>query len=210
MSGPRFSIHVEADAPAPLRVDLDRDEPFLVIDEDAQGAASRLVDILAGFAHPTSGTIRIAGTSLLDTARDHVTPPSRRAVGFIPGGVGLFPHLSVEENLAVGVRRSTAEVGERYQRAVHTFSLAPLLTFRPHDLVPREQLLGAVARAIIADAKWLLLERPDETLAADQDGIVDVMERIGEFNLPCVLTCRRDTAIPPRVGDADVARFGMG
>jgi molybdate transport system ATP-binding protein len=209
--GTTFEIRIEAERYAPsLRIDVEDAASFLAIDVDRAGAATKLVELLAGFVRPERGLIRIGGETLVDTARGHFTPPSRRAVGFIPAGVELFPHLTVEENLAVGIARLTAALADRFQGVVQTFALAPLLRLRPNELRPREVLFGAVARALTAPSRWLLLERPDEALiAGGDDGVIDLLERIAEFDVPCILTCRGDTRLPKRIGTRSLARYTL-
>lgn len=154
---------------------------------------STLLDLLAGFLRPAMGSIRIRGESLVDVAKGIWVPPHRRGIVLVPWGGALFPHFTLEENIAFGVQRLRPEVVQRFQAAIHAFDLLKDLPLRPQDLDRRKSLFGAVARALIPFPRLLLLEEPGDSLLLDpagDEGLEDLLERIQEFDVPVLLTGR--------------------
>jgi ABC-type molybdate transport system ATPase subunit len=162
-----------------------------------------LLDLIAGFSRPDRGTIRLDGRDLVDTEHRRWLPPRCRGVGMVPAGGALFPHFTVEENLAYGARRLRPHLLERFQAAIHTFSLKAVLGLKPAALDARETLFVAAARAVIPGPRLLLLEEPLENLEPDhaRDDLEDLLERIREFECMVLFTCRTvdGLSLKPRV-----------
>ncbi len=89
---------------------------------------------MAGLSRPDDGRIVSSGTVLFDRAAGIDLPPQRRRIGYVPQDYALFPHMTVEENVAYGVRHATREVAsflglenllpvERLQRCGDQFRL---------------------------------------------------------------------------------------
>jgi iron(III) transport system ATP-binding protein len=122
-----------------------------------------LLRLIAGFEAPTSGQIWLAGKRL-DTL-----PPNRRGATMVFQGYALFPHLSVFENVAYGlrVRRvSRQETVRRVDRALDLVGLAGLGGRQPHQLSGGQQQRVAVARALILEPALLLFDEPLSNLDA--------------------------------------------
>ncbi|MGZ8804549.1 MAG: ABC transporter ATP-binding protein [Microbacterium sp.] len=124
---------------------------------------STLLRAVAGLAQPTAGRIQVADAVLSDGAS--FVRPERRRIGWVPQAASLFPHLTVEENVAFGLGRT----GRRGARAAANDLLRELLMLTGlSDLGTRypDQLSGgqaqrvALARALAAGPDLLLLDEP--------------------------------------------------
>jgi len=116
---------------------------------------------MAGFLVPPRGYVAIADTVLLDSSRGVNVPPWRRRVGAVLQGDGLFPHLSVAENVTYPMRRIWR--GREATRALALLAAVGLAGYgdrRPADLSAGEQQRVALARALASDPRALLLDEP--------------------------------------------------
>jgi len=122
-----------------------------------------LLRLIAGFESPTSGEIWLAGKRL-DTQ-----PPNRRGATMVFQGYALFPHLSVFENVAYGLRVRRvprAEMTRRVDRALELVGLTGLGGRQPSQLSGGQQQRVAVARALILEPALLLFDEPLSNLDA--------------------------------------------
>ncbi len=113
--------------------------------------------MIAGFETPTAGEILLDG---VDVAR---VPPHRRNVHTVFQNYALFPHMSVFDNIAFGLRRRRvkgAELDERVARALALVELEGLGRRRPNQLSGGQQQRVALARALVLSPAVLLLDEP--------------------------------------------------
>ena len=112
---------------------------------------------IAGFETPTSGDILIDGRSIINE------PPHRRDVGLVFQNYALFPHLSVFENVAFGLRlrrRPRGEIEQRVEEALRLVDLGGLGTRYPRQLSGGQQQRVALARCLALEPRMLLLDEP--------------------------------------------------
>jgi len=113
--------------------------------------------MIAGFERPTEGRIRIEGADVADL------PPHRRPTNTVFQSYALFPHLSVEDNVAFGLRRKRVpkpEIGRRVAAELERVGLAAEAKRRPAQLSGGQQQRVALARALVNLPKVLLLDEP--------------------------------------------------
>ncbi len=119
--------------------------------------------LISGFDAPTSGQVLIAGK---DVTPD---PPYRRDVNQVFQSYALFPHLTIYENIAFGLRMKNvapAEVKKRVDRVVDMTSLGDFVSRRPAQMSGGQRQRVALARAIVCEPKVLLLDEPLSALDA--------------------------------------------
>ncbi|MEC4819525.1 MAG: ABC transporter ATP-binding protein, partial [Scytonema sp. PMC 1069.18] len=118
-----------------------------------------LLRIIAGFESPQVGTVEIA--EKLVAGNDNWIPPEQRYVGMVFQDYALFPHLSVVENIAFGLRFATAK-DRRIQVAelLELVRLTGLDNRYPHELSGGQQQRVALARALATQPQLLLLDEP--------------------------------------------------
>ena len=113
--------------------------------------------MLAGFEEPTAGELRISGESIQGT------PPHKRDVNTVFQAYALFPHMSVAENVAYGLRQKRvgkADASRRVGEALDMVKMAPLAARRPKQLSGGQQQRVALARALVNRPSVLLLDEP--------------------------------------------------
>lgn len=124
----------------------------------ASGAGkSTILRLIGGFEFPDSGTIRIGGKDIADL------PPYRRDVNTVFQSYALFPHMTVAENVAYGLRQDRvprAELTTRVRDALDMVQLRSLAYRKPSQLSGGQQQRVALARALVKRPSVLLLDEP--------------------------------------------------
>ena len=129
---------------------------------------STMLLLIAGLTPPDSGDIRIDG-KVVSTARRIVVPPQTRGVAMVFQDLALWPHMSVADNVAFGLRARRVPATERKRRIGQVASLVGLgdyLNVRPGELSGGEQQRVALARALALEPRILLMDEPLSSLDA--------------------------------------------
>jgi molybdate transport system ATP-binding protein len=122
---------------------------------------------LAGLDRPDSGTIAFDGEAWFDASHRILAPSRTRRIGLLPQDYALFPHLSVEKNIAYGLHDlSQFERRERVAEAVQWLGLDGLDRRFPNELSGGQQQRVALARAVVRRPRLLLLDEPLSALDA--------------------------------------------
>lgn len=138
---------------------------------------STVLRILAGLIAPQTGRITLAGKVVLDTAAGFSVPAGRRSVGFVTQQPALFPHLSVRENVAFGIRHLSRQPrAQRLMEMLRLFGAEALTDRRARDLSGGERQRVALARALAPAPHLLLLDEP--LAALDAASAEDILTRL--------------------------------
>jgi len=163
-----------------LTQDIYAKEFFALLGPSGCGKTT-MMRMLGGFETPTSGTILIAGQDMNNV------PPNKRAVNMMFQNYALFPHLSIYENIAFGLRRTDMAKGAIDVRVHEMLKLTRLEKFaqrKPHQISGGQRQRVALARSLAKAPKLLLLDEPlgalDKKLRQDtQFELMDIQEKTG-------------------------------
>src|SRR5712691_3844881 len=139
-----------------LSLDIYRNEFFALLGPSGCGKTT-LLRLLAGFETPSEGRILLDGEDIV------AVPPHRRPVNMMFQSYALFPHLSVEGNIAFGLRQEKASRGEIGERVAEMLTLTRLQGFggrRIDELSGGQRQRVALARSLIKRPRVLLLDEP--------------------------------------------------
>jgi spermidine/putrescine transport system ATP-binding protein len=139
-----------------LSLELARGEFFTLLGPSGCGKTTTL-RMIAGFEQPSAGEVRIEGDNVAGL------PPHRRPTNTVFQSYALFPHLSVEDNVAFGLKRKRVgkgEIAERVAAELRRVGLAAEAKRRPAQLSGGMQQRVALARALVNLPKVLLLDEP--------------------------------------------------
>ena len=164
---------------------IQQGEIFALLGPSGCGKTS-LLRMLGGFDLPTSGTITLGGQDMAELA------PFDRPTNMMFQSYALFPHLSVWDNIAFGLRREglpKAQVAERVEAMLKLVQLGKFAQRKPHQLSGGQQQRVALARSLAKQPKLLLLDEPlgalDKKLREEtQIELVNIVESVG---VTCVL-----------------------
>ena len=173
----RFGAAVAVDN---VTLDIARGEFFCLLGGSGSGKTT-LLRMIAGLDRPSEGRILIDGDDVTDL------PPYRRPVNMMFQSYALFPHLTVEQNVAFGLheeRRPKAEIRERVHASLDLLEMGGLAARKPHQLSGGQRQRVALARALVKQPKILLLDEPlaalDKKLRERaQAELVALRERVG-------------------------------
>ncbi len=163
-----------------IDLDIFEKEFFALLGPSGCGKTT-LMRMLAGFETPTEGTIELEGRDLAPI------PPNKRATNMMFQSYALFPHLTVRDNIAFGLRREGKPKNEIDARVEAMLKLVQLQKFagrKPHQISGGQRQRVALARALAKAPKLLLLDEPlgalDRKLREEtQFELMDIQEKTG-------------------------------
>jgi putrescine transport system ATP-binding protein len=163
-----------------LTLDIHEREFFSLLGPSGCGKTT-MMRMLAGFETPTEGTILLDGQDIAPV------PPNRRAVNMMFQSYALFPHLSVWENIAFGLKREGKDkdkIAARVEEMLRLVQLGKFAQRKPHQISGGQRQRVALARSLAKAPKLLLLDEPlgalDKKLREEtQFELMDIQEKTG-------------------------------
>ncbi len=163
-----------------VSLSIKKGEMFALLGSSGCGK-STLLRMLAGFEPITSGRILLDGQDLA------AMPPYKRPVNMMFQSYALFPHMSVEANVAFGLKQEKvpkAELQERVDAALSLVQMGRYAKRKPYQLSGGQQQRVALARSLVKRPKLLLLDEPMSALDKQirqrtQMELVDILEKVG-------------------------------
>ena len=163
-----------------LSINIYEREFFALLGPSGCGKTT-MMRMLAGFESPTEGTIVLDGQDIAPV------PPNKRAVNMMFQSYALFPHLSIEENIAFGLKREgmpKLDIADRVAEMLRLTRLEKFARRKPHQISGGQKQRVALARSLAKAPKLLLLDEPlgalDKKLRQDtQFELMDIQEKTG-------------------------------
>jgi len=168
-----------------VSISINKGEIFALLGSSGCGK-STLLRMLSGFERPTSGEILLGGQDIVEL------PPYRRPINMMFQSYALFPHLSVWDNVAFGLRRDglpKSVVDERVQEMLELVQLREYGKRKPHQLSGGQQQRVALARSLAKRPQLLLLDEPlgalDKKLRERTQ--IELVNILGTVGVTCVM-----------------------
>lgn len=144
-----------------LDVSWEADEPVVALFGPSGAGKTLTLHCLSGLVRPDRGRIALNDRVFFDSAAGVDLPPQSRRLGYVFQGYALFPHLTVQENVAFGLKgRPREERAHRTRVVLERLGLAGLERRHPVELSGGEQQRVALGRALAVDPELLLLDEP--------------------------------------------------
>ena len=186
----RYDDHLAVDH---ISLDIYKGEFFSLLGPSGCGKTT-LLRMLAGFETPTSGKILLEGEDMSKI------PPYERPVNMMFQSYALFPHMTVEDNIAFGLKQDKVKKPEIRRRVNQMLELVQMERFakrKPHQLSGGQRQRVALARSIVKKPKLLLLDEPlgaldkrlreqTQFVTHDQEEAMTVSSRIAVMDSGCL------------------------
>ncbi|AMD48209.1 molybdenum ABC transporter ATPase [Bordetella holmesii F627] len=163
---------------------------------------------VAGLLRPDSGHIAVNGRVFYDGQRDVFLPPQQRRVAYLFQDYALFPHLTVGQNVAFGLRAGWLSpprrgVPQQAQRWIDAFELGAIANSYPGQISGGQKQRTALARALAAEPDLILLDEPFSALDAQLRGKMrwELRQLLDGLPVPMMLITH-DPADIDALGDA--------
>ena len=141
------------------------DAPRLALYGPSGAGKTQTLKMIAGIARPDSGRVAVAGRTLYDSAAGMCLSPQERRLAYVFQDYALFPHLTVRQNIASGLRRGWLNPTRSFsdaavERWIAAFHLESIAGHYPHQLSGGQRQRTALARALVINPTALLLDEP--------------------------------------------------
>lgn len=170
-----------------LELDLTLDRKITALFGPSGSGKTSVLEMVAGLRRPEQGLIELDGVPLTNIAQRIFVPARKRAIGYVPQDLALFPHLRVRQNIAYGLKsQSSSDRQAFHEKLCRVLEIERLLDRMPGSLSGGEKQRVALARALLASPRLLLLDEPLASLDQSlKDRIMPYLERIREeFAIP--------------------------
>lgn len=149
-----------------LNIQLTSSDSHIALYGPSGSGKSLTVRAIAGLLTPEQGSITINNTVFFDSRSDINLSPQQRRVGYLAQDYGLFPHLTVNQNIAFGLKTGWRNATRRFKLPkasrhwVEVFELDAILHSYPDEISGGQKQRVALARALVTDPTVLVLDEP--------------------------------------------------
>jgi molybdate transport system ATP-binding protein len=150
-----------------LDVDFSVPTGFTILFGASGSGKTTVLNCIAGLTAPDSGAITLGSRKFFDAQAHMSVPVAQRNVGYVFQDLALFPHLTVQQNVAYGLTRCTRlDRDRRVASILDAFRVRDLAARRPNEISGGERQQIALARSLVTDPCILLLDEPLAALDA--------------------------------------------
>lgn len=180
---------------------VNKGEHFIILGPTAAGK-TLILETIAGFYVPRKGKILLNGTDITCIL------PEKRKIGFVYQDYSLFPHMTVKENVAFGLKMQKLprrEIATKVQTIMDSMGISYIQNRFPSTLSGGEQQRVALARSLVIDPEILLLDEPFSALdPRTRESLIDELKRIHEVQHTTTIHVTHDQdealALADRIG----------
>ncbi len=179
---------------------IDKGEILMLVGDNGCGKTT-LLNLIAGLLKPDEGMIALDGRPLFDSDLKVDINPERRNIGYVFQSYALFPHMSVYDNVAFGLRTrklSRKEIDRLVENHLTAAGLWEIKNARAIDISGGQKQRVALARALVIEPDILLLDEPLSALDVRKQAAMrkDLRERIHSCGVPSIIVTHdlRDVA----------------
>jgi molybdate transport system ATP-binding protein len=174
-----------------VKLNVARGEILMLVGDNGCGKTT-LLNIVAGLQDPDSGRIALDGRPIYDSALKRNTPAEARNIGYVFQSYALFPHMSVYDNVAFGLRtrsHSKSEIDLLVKEYLKAAGLWDIRKAKAIDVSGGQKQRIALARALIIEPDLLLLDEPLSALDVRRQAQMrrELRETIHACNVPCII-----------------------
>lgn len=214
--------------PRSLSVDLHVRQPGLEVQAQLRALPGRvsalvgrvengqraILEAVAGLRPVLSGRVALGADALFESRRGLNVPPHRRRLGWLDADTHLFPHLTIEHNLAYGAKALGARMkvapGLDVASLVKWLDLSAMMDRRPHELNAVQRVRAALGRALAADPQGLLMDDPLGNVPdPERPELLEVLAQVAHrFHLPVLMTTPRMEEVVRMADDVVILHDG--
>ena len=174
-----------------LRLDVKQGQTMMLVGDNGCGKTT-LLNLIAGLDRPDGGSIALDGMALYDSDLGIDLPPEARGVGYVFQSYALFPHMSVYDNVAFGLRArnmQARDIDRRVEKHLKEAGLWEIRRAKAADVSGGQKQRVALARALIIEPKLLLLDEPLSALDVRRQAAMraELRDTIRACGVPCII-----------------------